>query len=161
MLGVPAHPEIVILVFLVLISILDHCTLVIHKLVVDGHVYAGRDALFKVHDARSTRADHLMCHSLEEEWHTADSCQTVVITIDIGTHAIVVSEQAIEIAIDAVVVFHRSLEVVAEAGDAVCFFVDADQAGKMEGHHICRAEYSCDYCYINYMHQQEQWTGFG
>jgi len=74
MLGIAAHPEIIILVFLVLVSVLDYGTLVIDKLVVDSHVYAGRYALFKAHDARRSRTDDLMSHGLEEERYSADSC---------------------------------------------------------------------------------------
>lgn len=84
-----------------------------------------------------------------------------MIAIHIGSHAIAVREQAIEIAIDAVVVFHRSLEIHAEAGNAVSFLIHGNQAGEMECYHIGSGEHSSYSCYVEQVHNQHDWTSVG
>ena len=95
MLSTSAHPEIVVLVVLVLVSVCDHSAAISDESIVYCQVYASRNALFKGQDASCAGRYALMSHGLEEEWYPADSCQTVVIAIHVGSHAIQVSDQPI------------------------------------------------------------------
>ncbi len=146
--GTSALEVVVVLAVLVIISIDDHCALVLDVLVVDGHVEASRDPLLERHQTGRTRVDVLMSVGLEEEWHAADRCQTIMIPIYVRPDTASLRSEVFQYLIQLVINFDTVLQVSAESLDIMRLSVDLDDRGPMECQYVTDAHHDAYDRYI-------------
>ena len=114
----------------------DDDAAILHELIVDGKVHAGRYVLLKRHDPAGPWADDLMRVGLEEERYAAYGGQTVVVPEHVCTVRTGSFQQFVQGHIDIRVLLGRSPQVWVEVAYVVRFLVYGQQAGKMEREYV-------------------------